>query len=56
MNTLSVSYDMGMIVLGVVVTSVIMDDSQALAGVAGILAMGHALHFVATIIDWANSR
>ena len=56
MNTLSVSYDVGMIVLCVVVYSVIVSDSQALAAVVGILAFGHAMHFVATLIDWANAR
>lgn len=56
MNTLSVCYDMGMIVLASIIASVIIDDSQPLAAVAGILALGHLLHFVSTVIDYATSR
>lgn len=56
MNMLGVAYDLGMVVLCVVVYGVIFGDSQALAAVAAFIAIGHFFHFIAGLIDFGMSK
>lgn len=56
MNALSIAYDLGMIILCVVVYGVIIEDSQALAAVAAFVAIGHFFHFIAVLIDFGMAR